>query len=99
LHSVETDGPINYLDTPLWAWAEVSEAKGEWLIEVLKYMNQLQLVPTPTEREGDKPLGWWRLLAANLQGINREFGIHIGWLDDIGRDEVGHRTGLLHVQH
>jgi hypothetical protein len=105
LHSLDTDGPVDYLDTPLWAWAEISETRGEWLIEVLRYMNHLRLGSTtgsggvtPTGREGDKPRGWWRVVATHLQDISRKFSIHIDWLDDIGRDGVGHRTGLLHAQ-
>jgi hypothetical protein len=104
LRSLDTDGPLDYLDTPLWAWAEISETRGEWLIDVLKYMNLLQLGSAkgserlhtiPTGRDGDKPPGWWRVVAEQLQNINRKFGIRIDWLDDIGRDDVGHTTGLL----
>ena len=91
LHGLDTNSPVDYLDTPLWAWAEMSETRGKWLMDVLKFVNLLQLGLTisnelpvlhcpysiPFNHDGDRPIGWWRVVAETLQNINRTFGIHI----------------------
>jgi hypothetical protein len=108
LHGLDTNSPVDYLDTPLWAWAEMSGTRGEWLMDVLKFVNLSQLGSTlsnelpvphclhsiPTNHDGDRRVGWWRVVAETLQNINRTFGIHVDWLDDIGRSG-GRRTGFL----
>jgi hypothetical protein len=106
LHSLDSDLAVDCLDTPLWAWAELAGSRGEWLTDVLTYMNHLQVGSGDAPGNGvimlfypgDKarPLGWWRVVAESLRAINRKFGLDMAWLDDVGRDDVGHRSGLLH---